>query len=101
MEGALRGILVDARLIIMFESNKFEKPLPNLIVWNFLVLFGSFALLLAWVMWRSIDNRLFLMFTLISFAVPTFAAFSLGIKRLALFNKLYTTDRDQNNKVCQ
>ena len=81
----------------MFEFNKFEKPFPNLLHGIFLVLFGSFALLLAWVMWRSIDNRLFLMFTLISFAVPAFAAFFLGIKRLALFNKLYTADRGQNN----
>ena len=63
----------------------------------FLVLFGSFALLLEWVVWRSIDNRLFLIFTLILFAVPAFASFFLGIKRLALFNKLYTADRDQNN----
>ena len=98
MEGALRGLsLVDDRLIILFESNKFEKPLPILLYGIFLVLFGSFALLLEWVMWRSIDNRLFLMFTLISFAVRAFAAFFLGIKRLALFNKLYTADREQNN----
>ena len=98
MEGALRGLfLVDDRLIIMFESNKFEKPLPILLYGIFLVLFGSFALLLEWVVWRSIDNRLFLIFTLILFAVPAFAAFFLGIKRLALFNKLYTADRDQNN----
>ena len=102
MEGALRGLfLVDDRLIILFESNKFEKPLPILLYGIFLVLFGSFALLLEWAMWRSIDNRLFLMFTLISFAVPAFAAFFMGIKRLALFNNLYTADRDQNNYVCQ
>jgi glucan phosphoethanolaminetransferase (alkaline phosphatase superfamily) len=102
MEGALRGLfLVDDRLIILFESNKFEKPLPILLYGIFLVLFGSFALLLEWVMWRSIDNRLFLMFTLISFAVPAFAAFFMGIKRLDLFNNLYTADRDQNNYVSQ
>ena len=81
----------------MFDPNKFEKPLPNLLHGIFLVLFGLFALLLAWVMWRSIDNWLFLMFTLISFAVPAFAAFFLGVRRLALFTKLYTSERDQNN----
>ena len=98
MEGALRGLfLADDRLIIMFESNKFEKPLPILLYGIFLVLFGSFALLLEWVVWRSIDNRLFLIFILILFAVSAFASFFLGIKRLALFNKLYTGDRDQNN----
>ena len=102
MEGALRGLfLVDDRLIILFESNKFEKPLPILLYGIFLVLFGSFALLLECVMWRSIDNRLFLMFTLISFAVPAFAAFFLGIKWPVLFNNLYTADWDQNNYVCQ
>lgn len=81
----------------MFDPNKLEKPLPNLMYGIFLVLFGSFALLLAWVMWRSIDNWLFLTFTLISFAVPAFTAFFLGIKRLVLFTKLYASERDQNN----
>ena len=77
----------------MFDPNKFEKPLPNLIYGILLVLFGSFALLLAWVMRSSIDNWLFLTFTLISFAVPAFAAFFLGIRRLVLFVKLYASER--------
>jgi len=81
----------------MFDPNKLEKPLPNLMYGTCLVLFGSVALLLAWVMWRSIDNWLFLTFTLISFAVPAFAAFFLGLKRLVLFTKLYASERDQNN----
>ena len=75
----------------MFVPNKLEKPLSNLFCGILLVLFGLFALLVAWAMWRSIDNWLILTFALISFAVPAFAAFFLGVRRLVLFVKFYTS----------
>lgn len=75
----------------MFVPNKLEKPLSNLFCGILLVLFGLFALLVAWAMWRSIDNWLILTFALISFAVPAFAAFFLGVRRLVLFDKFYTS----------
>ena len=77
----------------MFVPNKLENPLYNLFVGILLVLFGLFALLLAWTMWRSIDNWLILTFALISFAVPAFAAFFLGVRRVVLFVKFYTSTK--------
>jgi hypothetical protein len=59
----------------------------------FLILFGLFALLVAWAMWSSIDNWLILTFALISFAVPAFAAFFLGVGRLVLFVKFYSSSK--------
>jgi hypothetical protein len=73
----------------MFVPNKLENPFSNLIYGLFLVLFGLFALLVAWAMWRSIDNWLFLTFVLISFAVPAFAAFFLGVGRLYAIEQGY------------
>ncbi len=81
----------------MLDLNKLDKPLPNLLSGMFLVLFGTIASLLASVMWRSIDNWLFLTITFISFAIPAFAAFFLGIKRLSLFAKLYVSARNESN----
>ncbi len=77
----------------MSVANKKENPFLNLLYGMLLVLFGSFALLLAWTMWRSIDNWFFLTFTLISFALPAFAAFFLGVRRLVLFVKFYSSDQ--------
>lgn len=81
----------------MLEPNKLDKPLPNLLSGMFLVLFGTIASLLASVMWRSIDNWLFLTITFISFAIPSFTAFFLGLKKLSLFAKLYISEKNQNN----
>jgi hypothetical protein len=75
----------------MFVPNKLENPFSNLLHGLFLVLFGFFALLLAWALWRSIDNWLILTFAFISFGVPAFAAFFLGVRRLVLFVKFYTS----------
>lgn len=75
----------------MVAPNKFENPFLNLIYGVLLVLFGFFALLVAWAMWRSIDNWLILTFGLTSFAVPAFAAFFLGVRRLVLFVKFYAS----------
>ena len=77
----------------MFVPNKLENPLYNLLIGILLVLFGLFALLLTWTMWRSIDNWLILTFALISFAVPAFAAFFLGIRRVVLFVRYYTSTK--------
>ena len=77
----------------MFVPNKPENPLSNLLIGLLLVLFGLFALLLAETMWRSIDNWLILTFALISFAVPAFAAFFLGVRRMVLFVKFYTSTK--------
>lgn len=75
----------------MSVANKQEKPFLNLLYGMLLVLFGSFALLLSWTMWQYIDNWLFMTFTVISFALPAFAAFFLGIRRLVLFVKSYSS----------
>ena len=77
----------------MFVPNKLENPFSNLMYGLLLVLFGLFALLVAWAMWRSIDNWLMLTFALISFAVPAFAAFFLGVRRLVLFVKFYSSSK--------
>jgi len=77
----------------MFAPNKLENPLYNLSIGILLVMFGCFALLLALTMWRSIDNWFILTFTLVSFAVPAFAAFFLGGRRLVLFVKFYTSTK--------
>jgi uncharacterized membrane protein YidH (DUF202 family) len=74
----------------MLTPDKPESPFVNLLYAVFLILFGSIALLLAWMMWRSIDNWLFMTFALVSFAIPAFAAFFLGVRRLSLFVKFYT-----------
>jgi hypothetical protein len=74
----------------MSVPNKPDNPLSNLLYGISLVLFGLFALLVAWAMWRSINNWLILTFALISFATPAFAAFFLGVRRLVLFVKYYT-----------
>jgi len=77
----------------MSVPKKLENPLYNLLIGILFVLFGFFALLLAWTMWRSIDNKLILTFALISFAVPAFAAFFLGIRRVVLCVKFYTSTK--------
>ena len=75
----------------MSVANKKENPFLNLLYGMLLVLFGSFALLLSWTMWQSIDNWFFMTFTVISFALPAFAAFFLGVRRLVLFVKFYSS----------
>jgi len=75
----------------MSAPNKLENPFTNLLYGILLILFGLFSLLLARTMWESIDNWLFLTVTLISFAVPAFAAFFLGVRRLAQFVKFYSS----------
>jgi hypothetical protein len=75
----------------MSVANKKENPFSNLLYGMLLVLFGSFALMLAWTMWQSIDNWFFMTFTVISFALPAFAAFFLGARRLVLFVKFYSS----------
>ena len=77
----------------MSVPNKLENPFTNLLYGILLVLFGLFALLLAWTMWAAVDNWLFLTFTLISFAVPAFAAFFLGVRRLVQFVKFYSSTK--------
>jgi hypothetical protein len=75
----------------MSIQNKRENPFSNLLYGMLLVLFGSFALMLAWTMWQSIDNWFFMTFTVISFALPAFASFFLGVRRLVLFVKFYSS----------
>ncbi len=66
----------------MSVPNKPDNSLSNLLYGISLVLFGSFALWVAWTMWRSINNWLILTFALISSAAPDFAAFFLGVRWL-------------------
>jgi len=77
----------------MVVPNELENPFLNLIYGLLLVLFGFFALVVAWTMWKSIDNWLMLTFALISFAVPAFAAFFLGGRRIVLFVKFYASSK--------
>lgn len=77
----------------MFIPNKLESPFSNLIYGLLLILFGLFALLVAWAMWGSIGNWLILTFALVSFAVPAFAAFFLGVRRLVLAVKFYSSSQ--------
>ena len=77
----------------MFVPNKPDNPFLNLLYGLLLILFGFFALLVAWAIWRSIDNWLILTFALASFAVPAFAAFFLGVRRLVLFVKFYSSSK--------
>ena len=77
----------------MIVQNKLESPFINLLYGLLLILFGFFALLVAWAIWRSIDNWLMLTFALASFAVPAFAAFFLGVRRLVLFVTFYSASK--------
>lgn len=77
----------------MIVPNKLEKPFLNLLYGLLLVLFGLFALLVTWAIWKSIDNWLMLTFALVSFAAPAFAAFFLGARRLVLFAKFYSASK--------
>ena len=82
----------------MSVPNKTDNSLSNLLYGIILVLFGSFALLVAWAMWLSIFNWLILMFALISFVAPAFAAFFLGFRRLILFVTFYTSMSNPKQK---
>lgn len=75
----------------MSAASKLENPFTDLMYAVLLVLFGLFALLIAWAMWRSIDSWLILTFALVSFATPAFAALILGVRRLVLFVKFYSS----------
>ena len=75
----------------MSVPNKTDNSLSNLLFGIILVLFGSFALLVAWAMWMSIFNWLILTFVLIAFTAPAFVAFFFGFRRLALFVTFYTS----------
>ena len=77
----------------MSVPRKLENPFANLLYGILFILFGLFALLLALTMWRSIENWLLLATTLASFAVPAFAAFFLGVRRLVQFVKCYSSAR--------
>jgi len=49
----------------MVVPNELENPFLNLICGLSLVLFGFFALVVAWTMWKSIDNWLMLTFVVV------------------------------------
>ena len=73
----------------MVVPNKLENPISNLMSGIFLFAFGSFALFIAWTLTRAIDNWFILFCFLVSFVVPAFGAFWLGVKRLSVFVKSY------------
>ena len=83
----------------MSVPNKPDNSLSNLLYGISLVLFGLLALLVAWAMWQSINNWLVLTLALISFAAPAFAAFFLGVRRLVLFVKFYTSTEYPKTKT--
>ena len=73
----------------MVVPNKLENPISNLMSGIFLFAFGSFSLFIAWTLTRAIDNWFILFCFLVSFIVPAFGAFWLGVKRLIVFVKFY------------
>lgn len=71
----------------MLVPKKPDDPISNLISAMFLFVFGSFALLIAWTLTKAVDNWFLLFCFLVSFVVPAFGAFWLGVKRLIVFLK--------------
>jgi apolipoprotein N-acyltransferase len=66
----------------MFEPDKIEKPLPSLLYGLFLIGFGILSLFIVWFLSNVIDNWFLLGIMVISFGIPAFGAFVLGLRRL-------------------
>ena len=71
----------------MIAPNKTENPVANLLKGFALIIFGSIALFVAWILTKA-DVHWFLLFCMIvSFVIPALGAFWLGVKQLEAFMK--------------